>query len=172
VPPEVPPNTPVVVSVNETDGSVLVKNTDGSFDVITNPGNVLVGDVIQPPVVGPVVPPVTPPVTTPATKTPATKTATGAPLPTGGGVAEPTPPPLANVFYYGKDFGAQKQQVGPGGKLVQAPYQELSVSKPGAEMPVAQRARTEENDDEAMLQKILSQKEDGVTMDELIKLLG
>jgi hypothetical protein len=39
-------------------------------------------------------------------------------------------------------------------------------------MPVAQQARTEENDDEAMLQKILSQKESGVTMDELIRLLG
>jgi hypothetical protein len=157
----VPPNTPVVISVDETDGSVLVQNTDGSFDVV--PPQVVSTSVV---------PPVTPPVTTPATKTPATKTATGAPLPTGGGVAEPTPPPLANVFYYGKDFGAQKQQVGPGGKLVQAPYQELSVSKPGAEMPVAQQARTEENSDEEMLQKILSQKESGVTMDELIRLLG
>jgi hypothetical protein len=87
-------------------------------------------------------------------------------------VAEPTPPPLANVFYYGKDFGTQKQQVGPGGQLQQAPYQELSVSTPGAEAPVAQQARTEENSDEAMLQKILSQKESGVTMEELIRLLG
>jgi hypothetical protein len=157
----VPPNTPVVISVDETDGSVLVQNTDGSFDVV--PPQVVSTSVV---------PTVTPPVSTPATKTPPTKTATGAPLPTGGGAADPTPPPLANVFYYGKDFGTQKQQVGPGGVLQQTPYQALSVSTPGVEAPVAQQARTEENSDEAMLQKILSQKESGVTMEELIRLLG
>ena len=76
------------------------------------------------------------------------------------------------MFYYGKDFGTQKQQVGPGGRLQQAPYQALSVSTPGAEAPVAQQARTEENSPEAMLQKILSQQDENVTMDELIRLLG
>jgi hypothetical protein len=161
--------------VDKLDNSAIVQSPNGTFDVVSNPGNVTVGDVIgqpvvQPPVVQP--PAVTPPVTTPPTKTPATKTATGAPLPAGGGVAEPTPPPLANVFYYGKDFGTQKQEVGPGGVLQQTPYQALSVSTPGVEAPVAQQARTEENTDEAMLQKILSQKESGVTMEELIRLLG
>jgi hypothetical protein len=120
---------------------------------------------------------VTTPVTTPTTKTPTTKTPSTptTPTPTGGGIggaADATPPPLANVFYYGKDFGTQRQQVGPGGRLQQTPYQALSVSRPGAEAPVAQPARTEENDTEAMLQKILSQKEDTVTMDELMRLLG
>jgi hypothetical protein len=52
------------------------------------------------------------------------------------------------------------------------PYRELSVEKPGAEAPVAQQGRTEENTTEAMLQKILSQQDDNVTMDELIRLLG
>ena len=165
------------------DDTVLVQKPDGTFDVISNPGNLTVGDVVGQPTVetpvAPVVstPVVTPAVTTPATKAPTPKTpstpATGAPAPTsGGGVADPTPPPLANVFYYGKEFGTQKQQVGPGGRLQQAPYQALSVSAPGAEAPVAQQARTEENDTEAMLQKILSQKEDTVTMDELMRLLG
>jgi hypothetical protein len=130
--------------------------------------------VVTTPVETPVV---TTPVTTPTTKTPTTKTPSTPTTPTptgggGGGTADATPPPLANVFYYGKDFGTQKQQVGPGGKLQQTPYHELSVSKPGAEAPVAQPTRTEENDADAMLQKILSQKEDTVTMDELIRLLG
>jgi hypothetical protein len=89
-----------------------------------------------------------------------------------GGAPDVQPPPLANVFYYGKDFSTQKQQVGPGGQLMQAPYRELSVSTPGAEAPVAQQARTEENDADSMLQRILSQQDDNVTMEELMRLLG
>ena len=168
--------------MDRLDNTAIVQNPNGTFDVISNPGNVTVGDVIgQPTVETPVVttpvttPVVTTPVTTPTTKTPTTKTPATQTTPTGGvggGAADATPPPLANVFYYGKEFGTQRQQVGPDGRLQQAPYQALSVSAPGAEAPVAQQARTEENTDEAMLQKILSQKESGVTMDELIRLLG
>ena len=197
-------STSVIVSVDKLDDTVLVQNSDGTFDVIANPGDATVGDVISVPAVvetpvetpvittpvvttpvitTPVVtapvetPVVTTPVTTPTTKTPTPKTTSTPTTPTqagsvGGGASDATPPPLANVFYYGKDFSSQRQQIGPGGRLVQTPFRELSVERPGAETPVAQQGRTEENDAEAMLQKILSQKEDTVTMDELMRLLG
>ena len=184
-------STAIVVNVDWQDDTVLIQNTDGTFDVVANPGGAKVGDVITPistttetivdtPVVQ--APPVEVISSTPATPTPATPstpsapstpTKTATPTPSvGGGGGGSEAAPLANVFYYGKDFGTQKQQVGQGGRLMQAPYQELSVSRPGAEAPVAQQARTEENDADAMLQKILSQQDDNVTMDELIRLLG
>jgi len=42
--------------------------------------------------------------------------------------------PLANVFYYGKEFGTKPQKVGRQG-LVQEDYRPLSVVQPGAELP-------------------------------------
>ena len=182
-------STAIVVNVDWQGDTVLVHNTDGTFDVVPNPGDAKVGDVISltsvdtPVVQEPVVqaPPVevitstptTPTPSTPTPSTPSTPTKTSTPTPSvGGGGGGSESAPLANVFYYGKDFGTQKQQVGQGGRLMQAPYQELSVSRPGAEAPVAQQARTEENDAQAMLQKILSQQDDNVTMDELMRLLG
>lgn len=173
--------TAVVVGVDKLDDTVLIQNTDGTFDVVTNPGNVTIGDVITSAAVDTVVdtPVISEVVSTPTTPTPSTPTKpttptkTSTPTPSvGGGGGGSESAPLANVFYYGKDFGTQKQQVGQGGRLMQAPYQELSVSRPGAEAPVAQQARTEENDAQAMLQKILSQQDDNVTMDELMRLLG
>jgi hypothetical protein len=93
---------------------------------------------------------------------------------TGGGGGEPAP--LANVFYYGKDFGGQKQQVSPTGQLMMAPYQELSVTRAGAEAPpqaapVAQQAKGGENDISAILQQIFSSGDNNMTQDELMQII-
>jgi len=92
----------------------------------------------------------------------------------GGGGGELAP--LANVFYYGKDFGGQKQQVDPVGNLMMAPYQELSVTKAGAEapvqaMPVAQAPKEDENDISALLQQIFSSGGNNMTQEELMQII-
>jgi hypothetical protein len=92
----------------------------------------------------------------------------------GGGGGEAAP--LANVFYYGKEFGGQRQQVDPAGNLMMAPYQELSVTKAGAEapvqpIPVAQEAKGGENDVSAMLQQIFSSGGNDMTQEELMQII-
>ena len=84
--------------------------------------------------------------------------------------------PLASVFYYGKDFGGQKQQVAPTGDLMMAPYNELSVTKAGAEaplpaIPVAQEAKEGENDISALLQQIMSSGNSNMTQEELMQII-
>ena len=84
--------------------------------------------------------------------------------------------PLASVFYYGKDFGGQKQQVAPTGDAMMAPYHELSVTKAGAEqapqpIPVAQEAKGGENDVSAMLQQIFSSGGNDMTQEELMQII-
>lgn len=44
----------------------------------------------------------------------------------------PAVPELANVFYYGKEFGSPMQGI-QGGQLVQNPYRQLSVTDPQQE---------------------------------------
>jgi hypothetical protein len=93
---------------------------------------------------------------------------------TGGAVSEVAP--LANVFYYGKDFGGQKQQLSPTGELLMTPYQELSVTKAGAEappqpIPVAQQPKGGENDISALLQQIFSSGDNNMTQDELMQII-
>jgi len=92
----------------------------------------------------------------------------------GGGIAELAP--LANVFYYGKDFGGQRQQVDQAGNLMMAPYQELSVTKAGAEapvqaMPVAQAPKEDENDISALIQQIMAASGNNMTQDELMQII-
>jgi hypothetical protein len=182
-----------VIAVDSNNNTVITQDSTGKIHVVDNPGSgTSLGDVVDlpvviPPVVPPVLPPVVPPdippvlppvlppdvtVVQPPKPPKTTSPPPSSPSVGGGGGGDSPTAPLANVFYYGKDFGTQKQQVGPGGRLFQTPYQELSVSKPGAEMPVAQPGRTEENDTDAILQRILSQQDQNVTMDELIRLLG
>ena len=136
------------------------------------PGTYTPPSVLTPPVVTP--PTVTP--TTPTTKTPTKKTAT-TPIQmptTGGSVSEVAP--LANVFYYGKDFGGQKQQLSPTGELMITPYQELSVTRPGAEappqpIPVAQAPKESENDISALLQQIFSSGGNDMTQEDLMQII-
>lgn len=44
-------------------------------------------------------------------------------------------PELANVFYYGKEFGSKKQKLTKKGTVKEEKYRPLSVTQPGAELP-------------------------------------
>lgn len=64
-------------------------------------------------------------------------------------------PSLANVFYYGKEFGSKKQKLTKEGRIKEEKYKPLSVVQPGAEPEqllealeptVAARPDSEEND--------------------------
>ena len=84
-------------------------------------------------------------------------------------------PQLANVFYYGKDFGSKKQKVSKSGKLEQEDYKALSVTKAGAEgekienEELALKNKTDENgvDVEELLSKIEGQSDDAATPEEI-----
>jgi len=78
-------------------------------------------------------------------------------------------PELANVFYYGKEFGAKKRK--PGEK---ERYKELSVTKAGAlgeqieEQQIAQEREKQENP----LEQLLAQSDEGTSLDDLLNIIG
>jgi hypothetical protein len=82
-------------------------------------------------------------------------------------------PELANVFYYGKEFGAKKQKL-KGGKTDQERYKELSVTKAGAlgeqieEQQIAQEREKQENP----LEQLLAQSDEGTSLDDLLNIIG
>jgi hypothetical protein len=97
-------------------------------------------------------------------------------MPQSGGGGEAVAAPLASVFYYGKDFGGQKQQVAPTGDVMMTPYHELSVTKAGAEpepqaIPVAQESKDSENDISALLQQIMAAGNNNMTQEELMQII-
>ena len=82
-------------------------------------------------------------------------------------------PQLANVFYYGKDFGSKKQKISKKGKLEQEEYKALSVTKAGAEgekieeEELARKDKTDENDVEELLKKIEGSSDNAATPEEI-----
>jgi len=97
-------------------------------------------------------------------------------------------PALANVFYYGKEFGAKKQKLNEKGQLVDEEYKPLSVTKAGAEgdesdytteavlpidksAPVAQDTKVSENDVNGLLDHILGKSEDAASLDDLLNIV-
>ena len=82
-------------------------------------------------------------------------------------------PQLANVFYYGKDFGSKKQKVTKKGELQQEEYRALSVTKAGAEgekieeEQLARKSKTDENDVEELLKKIEGSSSNAATPEEI-----
>ena len=89
--------------------------------------------------------------------TPSTQTGLTWPQATAMAAAFSTPA-LANVFYYGKDFGSKKQKVGKKGELEQEDYKELSVTKAGAQgeqiEELAQSKKNDENGADDLLSRI------------------
>jgi hypothetical protein len=83
-------------------------------------------------------------------------------------------PALANVFYYGKDFGSKKQRLTKQGTVAEEEFRPLSVTKPGAvgemleEREIAAREKTEEND----LDQFFAQQEPGTSLDDLLNIIG
>lgn len=82
-------------------------------------------------------------------------------------------PELANVFYYGKEFGAKKQKL-KGGKPDQEAYKQLSVTKAGAlgeqieEQQIAEERKKQENP----LEQLLAQSDEGTSIDDLLNIIG
>jgi hypothetical protein len=130
----------------------------------------------------PTTPVATPKVSTPKVPTPAKTT----PTPTASSPSAPyiyqqpvnqnIIPELAKVFYFGKNFGGQQQQLSPEGELLTTPYNQLSVTQAGAEpipqpISVAQDAKGGENDISALLQQIMSSGDPNMTQEELMQLI-
>ena len=97
-------------------------------------------------------------------------------------------PQLANVFYYGKEFGAKKQKLNEKGELVNEEYKPLSVTKAGAEgdeadyttqavlpvdkeAPVAEDRKVSENDVNGLLDHILGKSENAASLDDLLNIV-
>jgi hypothetical protein len=81
-------------------------------------------------------------------------------------------PQLANVFYYGKEFGTKKQKLDEKGNVIDGEYDPLSVVKAGAEgeeesQEVAEDSKTKDNTIVALLEQILGKSNNAATEDEL-----
>ena len=81
-------------------------------------------------------------------------------------------PQLGNVFYYGKDFSSQKQQLDPSGRLIQQEYDPLSVVQAGAELQLDKMDGTDENDVQALIQQIMASNGGDISPEELAQILG
>jgi hypothetical protein len=81
-------------------------------------------------------------------------------------------PQLGNVFYYGKDFSSQKQQLDPSGRLIQQEYDPLSVSQAGPELQLDKMGGTNENDVQALIQQIMANSGGNISPEELAQILG
>jgi len=127
-----------------------------------------------PPVATPKVP--TPPKASTPSKTTPAASAPSSPFIYQEPVNQNIIPELAKVFYFGKNFGGQQQQLSPEGELLTTPYNQLSVTQAGAEpmpqpIPVAQDAKGGENDISALLQQIMSSGDPNITQEELMQLI-
>ena len=81
-------------------------------------------------------------------------------------------PQLANVFYYGKEFGSKKQKLDKEGKIVGDEYEPLSVTEAGVELKdklenVAEGDKTKDNSVMALLEQILGKGSDAISEEEL-----
>lgn len=86
-------------------------------------------------------------------------------------------PELANVFYYGKEFGSKKQKL-KDGELEKEEYKPLSVTKAGAlgeqieEQQIAQEREKQENPVEDPVQQLLAQSDEGMSYEDLLNIIG
>jgi predicted nuclease of restriction endonuclease-like (RecB) superfamily len=86
-------------------------------------------------------------------------------------------PALANVFYYGKEFGSKKQRLTKKGTVAEEEFRPLSVTKAGAvgemleEQEIAARKKTEENEGD-ILQQLLGQSEPDTSTEDLLNIIG
>jgi phage terminase large subunit-like protein len=84
-------------------------------------------------------------------------------------------PALANVFYYGKEFGSKKQKVNEKGELVDEDYKPLSVTKAGAEgelmEEIAEEKKNKENNTNDALDLVLGQSSESMSFDDLLNIV-
>ena len=86
-------------------------------------------------------------------------------------------PLLANMFYYGKEFGSKKQKLGGLGDLVDEDYRGLSVTAAGAEPwqfaeQLADTPKPDENSADELIQKLTAGDSSATTLDELMNIIG
>lgn len=87
-------------------------------------------------------------------------------------------PALANVFYYGKEFGSKKQKLTKKGTVAEEDYKPLSVTKAGAmgemleEQEIAAREKSKENASDDLLGQLLTQNERGTSVEDLLNIIG
>ena len=86
-------------------------------------------------------------------------------------------PKLADMFYYGKEFGSQKQRLTKKGTVAEEEYKPLSVTKAGAigekleEEEIAAKEQTKENQDN-YLERLLAQQKPGTSLEDLLNIIG
>ena len=84
-------------------------------------------------------------------------------------------PALANVFYYGKEFGSKKQKLNEKGELVDEDYKPLSVTKAGAEgelmEEIAEEKKTKENNTNDALDLVLGQSGESMSFEDLLNIV-
>jgi len=80
-------------------------------------------------------------------------------------------PTLANVFYYGKDFGSKKQKLDKKGELKEEEYKPLSVTAPGAAGELVEEQKNKENNANDALDLILGKSSDSMSVDDLLDIV-
>ena len=91
-------------------------------------------------------------------------------------------PELANVFYYGKEFGSKKQKLTKKGEIEEEDYKPLSVTQAGVELPqvleqIASRDERDENEPSVgaaaggYLDLLLRQQAPAMTVEELLQII-
>jgi hypothetical protein len=84
-------------------------------------------------------------------------------------------PALANVFYYGKDFGSKKQKLTKEGEVADEEYRPLSVTKAGAEgelmEDIAQEQKNKENNANDALDLVLGKSGESMSIDDLLNIV-
>ena len=84
-------------------------------------------------------------------------------------------PALANVFYYGKDFGSKKQKLTKEGEVADEEYRPLSVTKAGAEgemlEDIAEEQKNKENNANDALDLVLGKSGDSMSIDDLLNIV-
>jgi hypothetical protein len=84
-------------------------------------------------------------------------------------------PALANVFYYGKEFGSKKQKLNEKGEIVEEEYKPLSVTKPGAQgellEDIAEEKKNKENNANDALDLILGKSSDSMSIDDILNIV-
>ena len=84
-------------------------------------------------------------------------------------------PALANVFYYGKDFGSKKQKLTKEGEVADEEYRPLSVTKAGAEgemlEDIAEEQKNKENNANDALDLIFGKSSESMSLDDLINIV-
>jgi len=81
-------------------------------------------------------------------------------------------PQLANVFYYGKEFGSKKQKLSEKGTVEEELYKPLSVVQPGVEPEqVVEQIEPERKKAQNPVDLVLNSIDDNMSFDELLQIL-